>query len=347
MEKRLVYLGTLPHRAATELLERQNQVTVVHLKADQPEEEIWRGFASAHAYHVRAARDELPKPYHVHDAFLDRAPELLIASSTGAGYDPIDVDACTARGIAVVNQAGGNKQAVAEHALAMLLSLSHRVVEADRALRRGGVTSREALMGHDIMGKTLGIVGIGNVGSRMAELTGSLFGMRVLAYDPLLSEDEIRARGAQPAAFEALLEEADYISVHCPLTRDSAGMFDASAFARMKQGAYFVTTSRGGIHKEDDLLQALESGHLAGAGLDVWDYEPPAADHPLLQLDTVIASPHTAGVTHESRRTISLFGVEQLLEMFAGARPQRLINPEVWPTYCRRFEAAFGIQPKS
>lgn len=346
MEKRLVYLGTLPHHAATDMLARQTDVTVVHLQHDQPEDEIWQGFATAHAYHVRAARDELPKPYHVHNDFLDQAPELLIASSTGAGYDPIDVDACTARGIAVVNQAGGNKQAVAEHAMAFLLSLAHRVVEADRALRRGGVTRREDLMGHDIMGKTLGVVGIGNVGGRVAELAGSLFDMRVLAYDPLLSDDEIRARGGWPVPFEELLEEADYITVHCPLTRDSKGLFNAAAFERMKRGAYFISTARGGIHEEGALYEALTNGHLAGAGLDVWDYEPPAAEHPLLKLDTVIASPHTAGVTHESRRTISLYGVEQLLEMFAGARPNRLINPDVWPAYSRRFEAAFGIQPK-
>ena len=347
MEKRLVYLGTLPHQAAVDRLSNQQEVTVVRLAAEQPEEEIWQAFSAAHAYHVRAARDELPKPYHVHTEFLERTPELLIVSSTGAGYDPVDVEACSARGIAVVNQAGGNKEAVAEHALAMILALSHRIGEADRALRRGGVTSRESLMGHDIKGKTLGIVGIGNVGGRLAELAAGLFGMRVLAYDPLLTAETVQGRGAEPVAFEALLEQADYVSVHCPLTRDSAGLFDADAFARMKDGAYFVSTARGGIHQEDDLLRALTGGRLAGAGLDVWDYEPPAPDHPLLQLDTVLASPHTAGVTHESRQTISLFGVEQLLEMFAGARPQRLINPDVWPVYRQRFEAAFGVPPQA
>lgn len=347
MEKRLVYLGSLPHPAAAELLSRQNEVKVVHLKNDQTEAEIWQGFATAHAYHVRAARDELPKPYHVQEAFLDRAPELLIASSTGAGYDPIDVEACTARGIAVVNQAGGNKEAVAEHALGMILMLAKRIGEADHALRRGQVTSREALMGHNIQGKTLGIVGIGNVGARLAELAGGLFDMQVLAYDPLLSEDEIRARGGRPVPFQELLTQSDYVSVHCPRTKDSAGMFDAEAFGRMKQGAYFITTARGGIHDEAALLDALKAGHVAGAGLDVWDYEPPGPDHPLLQLDTVIASPHTAGVTHESRRDISLFGVEQLIGMFAGERPPRLVNPEVWPEYRRRFHKAFGVEPQS
>ena len=328
------------------MLARQQEVKVVHLKNEQPEDELWQGFATAHAYHVRAARDELAKPFHVHETFLDRAPELLIASSTGAGYDPIDVDACTARGIAVVNQAGGNKEAVAEHALGMMLFLAKRIGEADHALRRGEVTSREALMGHNIQGKTLGVVGIGNVGARLTELAGTLFGMRVLAYDPLLSDEEIRARGGWPVPFAELLAESDYISVHCPRTKDSAGMFDAAAFAQMKKGAYFITTARGGIHDEPALVAALQSGHVAGAGLDVWDYEPPGPEHPLLQFDTVIGSPHTAGVTHESRRDISLFGVEQLLGMFAGERPPRLINPEVWPAYSRRFEQAFGFQPK-
>ena len=310
MDKRLVYLGSLPHPAAADMLARQQEVMVVHLRSDQPEAEIWEAFASAHAYHVRAARDELPKPYHVHDEFLSRTPELLIASSTGAGYDTIDVEACTARGIAVVNQAGGNKEAVAEHALAMMLSLAKRIGEADQALRRGVVTSRESLMGHNVFGKTLGIVGIGNVGTRMAELARGLFDMRVLAFDPLLSDEEVRARGGWPVPFAELLAESDYISVHCPRTRDSANLFDAEAFGQMKQGAYLINVTRGGIIDEDALYTALANGQIAGAGLDVTEIEPLPADSPLWQAPNIILTPHRAGASqHRPRKVYEFFSL--------------------------------------
>ncbi len=292
----------------------------------------------AHVYHVSAAKDELPPFAFVTAALIEACPDLLCASSTGAGYDPIDVAACTRAGIAVVNQSGGNAVSVAEHTLGLILSVAHRIAESDRLLRRDRGFSREDLTGREIAGKTIGLVGIGNIGRRVAALAHA-FGMNVLAVDPNLSSDEIRLRGAEPAELDELLERSDFVSLHCPRDATTRGMIDAAAFARMKPGAVFVSTARGGIHDEAGLLQAIRSGRVAGAGLDVWDREPPPLDHPLLACDTVVATYHTAGVTHEARRNMASISADQIVRLLHGERPPRLINPEVWPTYARRFEA--------
>jgi D-3-phosphoglycerate dehydrogenase len=287
---------------------------------------------------VSAAKDEQPPFAFVTPTLIAACPDLLCASSAGAGYDPIDVAACTRAGIAVVNQTGGNAVSVAEHTLGLILSVAHRIAESDRLLRRDRGFSREDLTGREIAGKTIGLVGIGNIGRRVAALAHA-FGMQVLAVDPLLSSDEIRLRGAEPAEFDEILERSDFVSLHCPRDDTTRGMIDAAAFARMKPGAVFINTARGGIHDETGLLQAIRSGRVAGAGLDVWDREPPPLDHPLLACDTVVATYHTAGVTHEARRNMASISADQIVRLLHGDRPPRLVNPEVWPVYARRFEA--------
>lgn len=314
----------------------------VCLRAD-PEEPGWAALSRAHVYHVSAAKDELPRRWFVSADLLARCPELLCVSSSGAGYDTVDIAACTAAGVAVVNQAGGNANSVAEHAIGMMIALSRRIIECDRRLRRETGFSREDLMGHEIGGKVLGIVGIGHVGTRVAALAHA-FGMKVLATDPYLTEEEIGRRGAEPAALDDLLARSDIVSLHCPRAQDTLGMIDARALQRMKRGALFITTARGGIHDEAALFDALQSGHIGGAGLDVWDREPPPLDHPLLRLDSVVASFHTAGVTHEARRNMAAIAAEQIVGVLKGGRPPRLINPEVWPAYTARFVAVLGAQ---
>ena len=276
---------------------------------------------------------------------LRRAPNLLIVSSNGAGYDPVDVEACTAAGVVVVNQSGGNAHSVAEHALAMLITLSKRIIQADRALRREANVNRNALMGREVQGKTIGIVGLGNVGRRIAALCKGLLGMNVLAYDPYLSATEMAERGGEKVELEELLRRSDYVSISCPLTKQSRGMIGAREFAAMQPHAYFITTARGFIHDEAALEDALRNKRIAGAGLDVWAKEPPPPDHPLLQFDNVLASPHTAGVTKEARENMATIAAEQMLDMLDGKRPPRLINPEAWPAYVKRFEQAFGFAP--
>ena len=315
------------------------------LENESPDEVSAPILAAAHAYQIGAARDELAGHFHVHADLLRRAPNLLIVSSNGAGFDPVDVDACTAAGVLVVNQSGGNAHSVAEHALGMMLTLSKRIIEADRALRRDANVNRNALMGTEMQGKTIGIIGIGNVGRRIAELCKGLFGMKVLAYDPYLSAAEIAARGGEKVELDELLRRSDYVSINCPLTKDNRGMIGAREFALMQPHAYFITTARGFIHDEAALVEALRNKKIAGAGLDVWAKEPPPPDHPLLQFDNVLASPHTAGVTKEARANMGRIAAEQMLDALDGKRPPRIINPEVWPAYAKRFERAFGFAP--
>lgn len=285
---------------------------------------------AARVLHVSAAKDELTKDWFVTEGLLARCPKVELVSSQGAGYDTIDVPACTRAGVLVVNQAGGNAVSVAEHTLGLILSLLHRLGENDRLLRgtRRDFT-REDLMGREAKGRTLGLVGIGHVGTRVAALARA-FGMRVLAFDPLLSPSVIAERGADSRTFEKLLEEADVVSLHCPRDRTTSGMMNAAAFARMKKGALFISTARGGIHDEAALAAALSSGHLGGAGLDVWDQEPPPPGHPLLAFENVVGTYHTAGVTHECRRNIAAIAAEQIAGYLRGERPPRLLNPEVW-----------------
>jgi D-3-phosphoglycerate dehydrogenase len=279
----------------------------------------------------------VPPDWRAHAGLLARAPELLVVSTNGAGYDTVDLEACTAAGVLAVNQAGGNAEGVAEHTLAMMIALLKRFPETERGTRRGTLKRRGDYLGRDLFGRTVGLVGLGHVGTRVAALVGNAFRCPVLACDPYLDAATMAARGARKVDLPELLAESEVVSFHCPHTAETAGMFGAREFAAMRPGAVFVTTARHGIHDEAALHQALASGHLAGAGLDVWDREPPPPDHPLLALDTVICTPHMAGVTVDSRERIARFAVEQLLGLFAGERPPRLLNPAAWPRFAERF----------
>ena len=344
--KRIFYFNVIPHPAFAEVMGERRDVTLTKLDRSTPEAEAATVLASAHAYQISSAKSDLAPDFHATAALLARAPDLLLVSTSGVGYDTVDLDACTAAGVLACNQAGGNAESVAEHVLAMLLSLSKRIVESDRRMRSGPGIRRIEYMNGEAFGKTIGIVGIGNVGRRVAAMCGGMLNMRVLAYDPYLSAAEIAARGAEKVELDELVRQADFVSVSCPLTQESRGMIGARQYAAMQKHAYFITTARGFIHDEDALLEALRAKKIAGAGLDVWSKEPPPPDHPLLQFDNVLASPHTAGVTREARENMGRIAAEQLLDALDGRRPPRIINPEVWPRYQERFARTFGITPR-
>jgi D-3-phosphoglycerate dehydrogenase len=344
--KRVFYVKYLAHPVYEEIIKARPDVRLDRLENESSDAISAPILSAAHAYQIGAARDEVAPHFHVHQDLLRRAPNLLIVSSNGAGFDPVDVDACTAAGVLVVNQSGGNANSVAEHALGMLLTLSKRILEADRALRRDANVNRNALMGNEAKGKTIGIVGIGNVGRRIAELCKGLLHMKVIAYDPFLSAEEIAARGGEKVELDELMRCSDFVSISCPLNKDNRGMIGARQFALMQPHAFFITTARGFIHDEKALYDALREKRIAGAGLDVWDKEPPPPEHPLLQFDNVLASPHTAGVTKEARENMGRIAAEQILDALDGKRPPRVINPEVWPVYAERFERTFGFAPK-
>ena len=246
---RLVCFEHWPPAVALRVLAERPHFEVRRLSAASAEGALWPVFEGAHVYQISAARAEVPGPFFASAGFLARCPELLVVSSSGSGFDTIDVNACTDAGVLALNQAGGNKEAVAEHALGMLLCLSKRIMECDRAIRRVPNLDREALMGHDVRGRTLGIVGLGHVGTRMAELVGTLFDMRVVAYDPYLRPAQFAERGAEPSGFEELLANSDCVSVHCPRSAETTGMFDAGAFARMRPHAILSPHTAGVTHE--------------------------------------------------------------------------------------------------
>jgi D-3-phosphoglycerate dehydrogenase len=232
--------------------------------------------------------------------------------------DNIDVPAASERGIVVMNTPGGNANAVAELTLGMMFALARSIPRADASMKAGRWEKKQ-LEGGELAGKTLGLVGVGKVGARVARKAACL-DMKVLAADPLVPEAEIRALGAEPVSLERLLAESDFLSVHAPKNSETAGMLSRDAFARLKPGAFLINCARGGIVVESDLLEALEQGRLAGAAMDVYEQEPPQeralAEHP-----RVIATPHIGASTREAQIVVA--------EMIAGQVGRFLTTGEV------------------
>jgi D-3-phosphoglycerate dehydrogenase / 2-oxoglutarate reductase len=341
--KPLVYFERWFDPIAAKILGEQDDIELIRLEYASPEPDNWAELSRACGYQV-GARTELVEPWFGSAGLLARCPNMLALCSIGAGHDVIDVDACTAAGVIVCNQSGTNYEPVAEHAIGLMLSLSKKIGLTNRALLRGTATSRYALIGNDLQYKTAGIVGIGRIGTRTAKFCHA-FDMTVLACDPYLTEQQVAERGATKVGLPDLLERSDFVLVHCPRTHETLGMFGAAEFARMKPSAFFINTARGLIHKEDALLDALLHQRIAGAGLDVFDTEPPPADHPLLLLDNVVATPHIAGATVESNHNMSVAAAQQWIALLRGRVPPRLVNPEAWPRYSERFREIIGFPP--
>lgn len=325
-----------------------SDVEVVKLDLTAPDEQGWAALESAHGYQV-ATRTDIAgavdgAQWLAGPALIERCENLLAVCSAGAGYDVIDVEACTRAGIAVCNNSGPGAEAVAEHALGFMLDLAKKITVADRALRSGPLEGRVWLRGSQLLGKTLGVVGLGAIGGRLVELCAP-FGMEVLVFDPYLDEASAQARGVTRVTLSELVERSDFVQVTCPLTAETRGLIGAAQFAAMKPTAFFITTARGPVHDEAALLDALVRGGIAGAGLDVFHEEPPRQDNPLLQLENVVATPHTAGITVEAARDIAVATATQWQTIFAGRMPPRLLNPEVWPRYCERFQEILGVRP--
>ena len=344
--KRVFYVRHLAHACYLDIIGTRPEIRLDKLENETPDAVAEPIIKAAHAYQIGSARDELQPRFHAQRDLLARMPNLLIVSTNGAGFDTVNVKDCTEAGVLVVNQTGGNAEAVATHVVAMVLALSKQIVQTNHALRGGRMRDRTAYMGSDVAGRTIGIVGLGNVGRRISALCGGLLNMQVIACDPYLDEATIAERGATKVTLDELLRRADFVSINCPLDDTTRSMIGAREFALMQPHAYFITTARGFIHDERALAEALRSKVIAGAGIDVWDKEPPPAEHPLLAFDNVIASPHTAGVTREARANMGKIAAEQLIMALDGKRPPRIVNPQVWPVYAKRFEETFGIRPQ-
>lgn len=328
-------------------LVKDRDIEVVRVHDGMTDAEVADVLSTIHGYHTRGGHSLVPERFRIDKDFLAKCPNLLAACTAGAGYDIVNIDHCNEAGVLFANQAGLNAEAVAEHAIAMMLCLTKKIAQVNMALRRDPELDRFMYRNNDIFGKTLGIVGLGEIGTRVAEVCGTAFRMDVLATHPRLSAEEAQKRHARLVPLDELLEQSDFVLVACGLNDETRGLFDAAAFAKMKTSAYFVTIGRGGIHDEDDLAQALEAGQLAGAGLDVWMQEPPPIDHPLLKFENVLASPHIAANTVESALKSMTGAAEQWRDILDGKVPVRIKNPPVWQKYSGRFEKIMGFAPET
>ena len=264
-------------------------------------------------------------------ALMDACPHLRLIARTGIGVDNIDLDAATARGIIVTNTPDGPTESTAEHTVAMLLALAKRLKQGNDNLAAGKWGPRSgALVGDEVQGKTLGLVGLGRIGRRVAAICRLGLEMRVIAFDPFLSGEQAAALGVTLLPLDDVIAQADFLSLHAPATPETVKLMNRERLAAMKRGAYLLNLARGSLVDETALLAALYDGHLAGAGLDVFDPEPPAADSRLRHHPAVIATPHSASVTGEGRRRMERMAVERLLAFCRGERPADVVNPAAW-----------------
>jgi len=343
--KRIVYFHHRLDATAAAIRSKRSDIDMFRRDFGGPAADNWADMSRAHGYHA-CARTEMREPWFPDARLFAKAPSLLAVCSLGAGYDVIDVDACTEAGILVCNQSGANKEAVAEHAVGLMLALSKKIMETDRTLRKERHIERFRYVGTELLGKTIGIVGLGNIGSRVAEICKSAFAMTVLAYDPYLSKERMAARNAEKVELKDILQRADYVTVHCPRTEETYGMIGYDQLCLMKPTAFFVNTSRGGTYSESDLARALEERKIAGAGIDVFLEEPPSNDHPLMAFDNVILTPHNAGSTREAHANVAIYASDQWIDIFDGKVPPRLINRAAWPKYSARFQKILGFKPE-
>lgn len=263
----------------------------------------------------------------VDDAMLDLAPGLKVIAKMGAGLDTVDIAAATRRHAVVFHTPGVNNQAVADHTFALMLGLARKIVFCDASLRAGR-WEHTKIMGFEIWEKTLGLIGLGAIGQCVA-LRARGFRMRVVAHDPYWPEAFAAEQGIERVTVDALLGMSDVVSIHSPLVPETRGLIDRRALGLMKPSAVLINAARGGIVNEKDLCRALKDGVIAGAGIDCFESEPPV-DSPLLELDNVLLSPHTAAFTHDAMNAMNDGIVDRLIRYLRGKKPASIVNPEVW-----------------
>ncbi len=259
---------------------------------------------------------------------MESAPSLRVVGRHGVGLDNVDVGAAAELGIYVVNTPDANAESVAEHALGLMIALSRRIVEGDRELRAGHWNARYALIGRELRWCTLGVVGCGRIGSRVAQMAHAAFEMEVL-YDDVIPHPELEMTlGATRVPREGLLRRADYVTLHVPLIPSTQGLIGASELALMKATAFLINTSRGPVVDEDALMEALRSGRIAGAALDVYSTEPLPDDSPLLSTQNLLLTPHMAAHSEEALRNMSLVA-EDIIAVLEGQEPRHWVNRDM------------------
>jgi D-3-phosphoglycerate dehydrogenase len=261
---------------------------------------------------------------------IDRAKNLKIIGRAGVGVDNIDVDYATEKGIVVVNAPGGNTVSAAEHTLALMFAVARKIPQADKSVKEGK-WERKKFMGVELRGKTIGIIGLGRIGYEVAKRVRALE-MKILAYDPYISEDRARSVGAKLVSLEELLRQSDFITIHVPKTKETEKMISYKEFEMMKDGVYIINAARGGIVDEKALYEALKSGKVAGAALDVYEKEPPDKDNPLLKLENVVTTPHIGASTKEAQMIVGMTIAQEIVNFFKGLPVRNAVNlPSIVP----------------
>ncbi|MCX7722794.1 MAG: phosphoglycerate dehydrogenase [Verrucomicrobiae bacterium] len=299
------------------LLKSQPEFDVVVLDRRHSESELLPLVADATAIVVRS-ETKITRP------IIEAAPQLRVVGRAGTGVDNIDVEAATARGIVVMNAPGGNTISTAELTFSMLLALARKIPQAHESMK-AGQWNRKAFQGIELYGKTLGVLGLGRIGSEVAKRAVA-FGMRVLAYDPYLSLARAQALQVELVELDRLYAESDFITVHMPLTDETRNMLNAEAFAKMKRGVRIINCARGGIVNESDLYHAIKSGQVAGAALDVYETEPPPAEFPLRSLPEVIMTPHLGASTGEAQEHVGIEVAEAITEYLLHGTVRNAVN---------------------
>jgi glyoxylate reductase len=322
---KIVVTRKIPGNSLSRLSEGGNEVVISDLDRALTPEELIEKSAGADAL-LSLLTDKIDG--EVLDAI---GPQLKIVSNYAVGFDNIKVPDATERGIVVTNTPSDEvNEAVAEHTWALILSLTRRVVEADEATRRGAYKGWEPdiFLGMSLAGKTLGIVGMGRIGTMVARRAGG-FNMKVLYTKRSPDPEAEKNFGVQFASLDDLLSQSDVVSMHVPLTDETRHMINKDTLAKMKKGAFIVNTARGPVIDEHDLVSALRDGHIAGAALDVFDNEPNI--HPeLIGMSQVVTTPHIASATWEAREKMGSQAVDSILGLFVGNKPDTIVNPEVW-----------------
>ena len=257
---------------------------------------------------------------------IEGLPELRVISRYGVGFDMVDVAAATARDVAVAITAQSTHRAVAEHTMALIIATGRSLLTMDRKTRTGAWPQKAT---PSIRDKTLGIIGFGRCG-RMVAHHALAMGMRVIAHDELPNEEFANKHHIEMLDLDSLLARADYVSLHCPLTESTRDMIDRNTLGKMKQGSFLINVSRGGVVVEEDLLLALRDGHLRGAGIDVFEQEPPPSNHPFFELDNVVLTPHLAGIDEVSRREMAMESAGNIVTLYQGDWPEgSVVNTEL------------------
>ncbi len=255
---------------------------------------------------------------------IEAAKNLKVIARAGTGLDNVDIEAANRRGIVVMNCPGGNTVSAAEHTISMMLALARNIPQATASMK-AGKWEKKKFMGREITGKTLGVIGLGRIGSVVADRAKGLK-MRVIAYDPYVNPEQAARMGIEIMSLEELLPQADFVTVHVPLTKETRGFINKDIFDKMKDGAMFIHCARGGIVNEADLYEALKSGKIAGAALDVFEQEPPPEGYPLLQLDNVICTPHLGASTVEAQKNVALAIASQVVDFLLHGVVRNAVN---------------------